>query len=224
MLQLQPMRQVKPYFSVPIKENGERLVRLNEKEFVLPPGDKEKIVVRKKVVNLLKEASKKLPVGYKFKIYDAWRSKKAQKGMITRFKKKIKNKNPIWDEKKIDIEVLKYAAPVIRDLNKPPPHNTGGAIDLTIVNKSGHSLSMGGEAGELREKSTFDFYKDGETLLDREFHANRALLRKLLTSVGFAPNDNEWWHFDYGNQRWAHYYKKPFAYYGGINDPGEKAF
>ena len=218
------MHQVKLYFSVPIKEAGEQLLRLNEKEFVLPPGDKEKIVVREKVAKLLHGASKKLPVGYKFNIYDAWRSKKAQKGMIVRFKKKIKNENPTWDKKKIDIEILKYAAPVVSDPNKPPPHNTGGALDLTIVDKSGNSLPMGGEAGELSEKSTFDFYKGSETLLDREFHANRLLLRKALNSVDFAPNDNEWWHFDYGNQRWAHYYKQPFAYYGGLKAPGEKAF
>lgn len=33
-----------------------------------------------------------------------------------------------------------------------------------------------------------------------------------MLSVGFAPCDNEYWHFSYGDERWARYYNKKSIY------------
>ncbi len=214
------MRQNKPYFSIPIKENGESLAKLNEKDFVLSSEGNshgKQITVREGVARLLLKAAKKLPKGYKFKIYDAWRSIQSQENMIKQFKERFTQINPTWNNERIEEEVFKFAAPVTRDPKKPPPHNTGGAVDLTITNTQGDELPMGYETNILTKRSRVNFYKDGKSPQEQRFNKNRLLLRKILTSVGFAPNDNEWWHFDYGNQRWAYYYKKTYAFYGEEN-------
>lgn len=77
-------------------------------------------------------------------------------------------------------------------------HNYGAAVDLTIVDADGRELDMG---------TPFDFFGDlAQPRLEAEFLAqgklareqldNRLLLRSVMTSAGFLPISNEWWHFD----------------------------
>jgi D-alanyl-D-alanine dipeptidase len=77
-------------------------------------------------------------------------------------------------------------------------HNYGAAVDLTIVDAAGREVDMG---------TPFDFFGDlAQPRLESEFLAqgklareqldNRLLLRKVMTSAGFLPISNEWWHFD----------------------------
>ncbi len=35
-----------------------------------------------------------------------------------------------------------------------------------------------------------------------------------MTEAGFVNYDQEWWHFEYGSQRWAFVKKKESAIYG----------
>ncbi|MED4919243.1 M15 family metallopeptidase, partial [Geobacillus thermodenitrificans] len=32
---------------------------------------------------------------------------------------------------------------------------------------------------------------------------NRKLLKSIMEKAGFTNYDEEWWHYDYGNQNWA---------------------
>jgi hypothetical protein len=41
------------------------------------------------------------------------------------------------------------------------------------------------------------------------------ILRIITGKAGFKNYEEEWWHFDYGNQRWSLYTNKP-AIYGGV--------
>jgi D-alanyl-D-alanine dipeptidase len=77
-------------------------------------------------------------------------------------------------------------------------HNYGAAVDLTVVDAEGRELDMG---------TPFDFFGDlAQPKLEAEFLAqgklareqldNRLLLRSVMTSAGFLPISNEWWHFD----------------------------
>lgn len=43
---------------------------------------------------------------------------------------------------------------------------------------------------------------------------NRRLLRQALLKAGFRADDDEWWHFDYGNQIWASALGRRQALYG----------
>lgn len=218
------MPKEKPYFSIQIKEINEPLVELSEEDFVLDFNyykkgftNEKKALVRKTAREKLLDAARNLPKGYKFKIYDAWRSKQTQQKMINWFVNQIRTEHPDWSESQTNREVLKFTAPITNNPTKPLPHNTGGAIDLTIVGNSGKELEMGSDFDEPSERSFFKFFESKNPSREKGFHKSRQLLRGTLTYVGFAPNNNEWWHFDFWNQRWAYYYKKPFAFYGSTN-------
>jgi D-alanyl-D-alanine dipeptidase len=48
---------------------------------------------------------------------------------------------------------------------------------------------------------------------------NRRLLRNAMLNAGFTQDPDEWWHFDYGNQKWAEAAGKDKAFYGEIVEP-----
>lgn len=77
-------------------------------------------------------------------------------------------------------------------------HNYGFAVDLSILDATGHPLDMGTAFDDfsslaqpqLEEK----FLKEGR--LNAQQVANRRLLRSVLEPAGFLQLKLEWWHFD----------------------------
>jgi D-alanyl-D-alanine dipeptidase len=69
-------------------------------------------------------------------------------------------------------------------------HNTGIAIDLSLIDSSGAVLDMG---------SPFDAFVDASWTARASGAAaeNRALLRDLMVDAGFRPLEQEWWHFEW---------------------------
>ena len=65
--------------------------------------------------------------------------------MIFLFTKNLKIRYPDWDKEQIEKEIFKFAAPATNDPKKPPPHNTGGSIDLTIIDDMGNDPEMNQE-------------------------------------------------------------------------------
>lgn len=89
-------------------------------------------------------------------------------------------------------------------------HPTGGAVDVQLT-KDGEPLDFGTEIWEFTPDSyTFSPY------ISREAWNNRQLLRRVMTTAGFAPFDGEWWHYSYGDREWAKYYSEPAAIYEQI--------
>jgi D-alanyl-D-alanine dipeptidase len=85
--------------------------------------------------------------------------------------------------------------------HQPPGsvHNTGCAVDLSLVDKrTGVPLDMGtpydffGPAAEPRREA--DLFKEGK--VTNEQLANRLLLREVMIRAGFRLLPHEWWHFD----------------------------
>ena len=69
-------------------------------------------------------------------------------------------------------------------------HNTGIAIDLSLVGPDGRVLDMGSPFDAFTEAS-FTAHAAGRAA------ENRSLLRTLMVDVGFRPLDQEWWHFEW---------------------------
>ena len=75
-------------------------------------------------------------------------------------------------------------------------HSRGSTVDLSIAHcKSSTETSiaymdMGSEFDVLDQVSHFNC-----TTIDDSARANRKLLRDLMEAHGFAPYDEEWWHF-----------------------------
>lgn len=77
-------------------------------------------------------------------------------------------------------------------------HNLGTAVDVTLIDCTGHPIPMGSEydffGRESRINIEEDLLKEGRITI-REYE-NRRLLREVMVEAGLHPIKEEWWHFD----------------------------
>ena len=77
-------------------------------------------------------------------------------------------------------------------------HNYGVAVDVTLVDCTGHPIPMGSEYDYFGDRSRVDLeaklIENGEINL-RELK-NRQLLREIMTEAGWLVEPSEWWHFN----------------------------
>ena len=95
-------------------------------------------------------------------------------------------------------KVEKFWAYPSFDSRCPPPHSTGGAMDVCLSDKEGNLVEMGSKVDQMDETSNPDFYaskKNEEAII---WDSRRNFLREIMTKFGFAQHPNEWWHFSYG--------------------------
>ena len=100
------------------------------------------------------------------------------------------------------------------DPRTPPPHSTGAAVDLTLLDASGDEIAMGCPIDETTERAYPGHYANATSPQLRECHENRMLLNLVMTSTGFIRHGNEWWHFSFGDQMWARARGESVAIYG----------
>lgn len=178
---------------------------------------------RETVYQKLVEATNLLPFGYRFVILDCWRPLKVQRSLFDYLKDELKKTYPSLSEEEITNKTLTYVALPTKDVTKPSPHNTGGAVDLTLADENGILLNMGTDFDDTTLKASTTYFEEqlanGIKLNSKELEAlkNRRLLFHIMSSVGFSNYLDEWWHFDYGDQNWAWMSKSEHAIYGKIS-------
>ena len=126
--------------------------------------------LRLKTVKALIEANKKfIKKGYRIKLFDCYRPLDIQKRM--------------WEI----VSNPEYVA----NPAKGSIHNRGGAVDITLVDRSGNELKMG---------TTFDFFgkeaSHNYTNFSAEILNNRKYLKSVMIQSGFNSFDSEWWHYN----------------------------
>lgn len=207
---------------IPITECNEPLVRLTDREFLLEPKYFEwkvspiaEMYLREGVVQRLLSAKKELPKGYTFKLWDCFRPLAVQQALFEQCKSDVAAKHPTWTAEQIYQEARKFIA-VPDKAGEIPPHNTGGTVDLTLVNDDGEELNMGTDFDEFSECAHPLYFHElsGRSVEEEAIIRNRDMLTSAMVSAGFRPDTDEWWHFDYGNQLWALETGKPAAIYG----------
>lgn len=92
-------------------------------------------------------------------------------------------------------------------------HPTGGAVDVTVVDKYGKDLDFGNIIADYTNPEVIKTFAD----VPKEQSENRTMLHNAMVSQGFAPFYGEWWHFSYGDREWAAFYNKKTALYSAIN-------
>lgn len=215
---------MKPYHQIPIEECGEPLISIPLEKFAVEIphpylqlgaeyGEKSPYCLRQGVVQALLEAQWLLNQQYpqwKLKIYDGYRPVGVQQFMVDHtFNSLLKKHNlkasKISPQKRQDLwqQVYQIWAVPSLDLATPPPHSTGGAIDLTIANATGNSLNLGGEIDEISERSHPDYYASDQGSVKKQYHHYRQLLNHVMVKAGFYRHPHEWWHFSLGDQMWA---------------------
>ncbi len=162
-------------------------------------------LLTKKAADSLKAVSDEVKaLGYRLKIYDAYRPQKAVDHFVR------------WAADIPDTMMNDYFYP---DLDKSvlfeqeyimekSGHTRGSTVDLTLFDMATEKeLDMGGTFDWFGVESHPDFcgnpdtgeYTGGQSPAGRsiteEQFAHRMILRKAMLRHGFKPLDSEWWHF-----------------------------
>lgn len=89
-------------------------------------------------------------------------------------------------------------------------HNYGLAVDVTLADERGDSLTMGTRIDNMTPLAHID--REDELLrrkkLTREAYNNRRLLRRVMREAGFHTLRSEWWHFNFTSRANAKKYYK----------------
>ena len=207
---------VEELIKVPTRENGEKLVDIfqicpelswmdKSPRFDFPRSG----LARESVAQMLKHAQSLLPEGLRLHIIGAFRSFEVQKLMYETVTQETREKHPDWDEELVREYVNVFSAPPIWET--PPPHTTGGAVDLGIIDPSGERLDfvspfeMGWDSAPT--------YIEG---LSDDARRNRDLLIQVLETAGLTNFRGEWWHWSYGEPGWALRGGHEAALYGAV--------
>ena len=133
---------------------------------------------------------------------------------------KLKKANELLRKKRLDLHLVVYDAARPRSIQEQMwkvventelqdfvanpnksgggAHNYGVAVDVTLVDCTGHPIPMGSEYDYFGDRSRVDLeaklIENGEINL-RELK-NRQLLREIMTEAGWLGEPSEWWHFN----------------------------
>lgn len=210
------IRSVLPVYyinRVKINECGEQLVRIDENtDIIIDKRMQKPVYLRKGVYDKLKliiEDVKK--DGYQVKLYDAYRTLEDQiKSWEERLEQTRREFPEYTEEQVIGATSLRVAK--VEDINNVGGHQTGGAIDITLV-KDGVELDMGTKYEEYNQRTITK-----NKLISKEQKDNRKYLKKKLEKRGFSNFPAEWWHYSYGDRMWAAYTNKKECIYGYIKN------
>ena len=164
---------MRPYHNIEIVECDEPLIKIPLEDFAVesphpyeklgaPYGEHSPYFLRETLVDYLIEAQnylQKLRPDWRIQIFDAYRPVAVQKFMVNyTFSQAVEEKGltqlslsevqrqGIWEE------VYKIWAEPSLDEKTPPPHSTGGAVDVTLVNEMGQIVDMGSPIDELSDR------------------------------------------------------------------------
>lgn len=233
---------LRPWNQLPIADNGEPLLPLPAALQRLQPHPYQALGapygagldpfrLRLGVIGrllLAQEALAQRSEGLRLAIFDAWRPLAVQRFMVEHaFGAECRRRglDPQGPDPCLEVRELvgRFWASPSEDPAAPPPHSTGGAVDLTLAAADGALLAMGGEIDALGPESEPGHYaaaaqaSSGAGAVDAgpaRWHQRRLLLRAVMVAAGFVQHPNEWWHFSYGDQLWAWRSARPCAVYG----------
>lgn len=215
---------MKPYQKISIQDCGEALVPIPAKSFVLaqphpyealgaPYGEKSPFFVREDVLARLLEAQKQLQAlqpGWKIFIFDAFRPLAVQQFMVDYTFAEVVQQQGLKPEDLTELQrqkcleqVYEFWAAPNHDPAYPPPHSTGAAIDITLVDKVGKLIEMGSPIDEVSPRSYPNHFAESQNSQEQQFHQHREMLNQVMSIAGFMRHPKEWWHFSYGDQMWA---------------------
>jgi D-alanyl-D-alanine dipeptidase len=170
--------------------------------------------VREGVAARLARVAQALPEGFTLVVWDAYRPLAVQAALFETYLAELIAVHSDMPADALEHAAARYVTPPSRSVMAPPPHLTGGAVDLTL----------GFADGRVRDLGTqFDaFVPEAETHafegVDSPIRELRRLLYWSMRAEGFTNYAEEWWHFDYGDQFWGLVTGHP-AIYGPAHGP-----
>ncbi len=170
-------------------------------------------LLRERVARMVIEAANALPDGLRLQIVEGYRPLIVQRAHFRHALEEARSRMTGASEAQIQTEAGRYSAPP--DAPTPPPHTTGGAVDLEIINERGERLDF---FSPLELLDLQGAAMDSDAISDAA-KANRALLRSVLEPTGLTNYADEWWHWSFGDNGWALRVGAPCAAYGPVELP-----
>ena len=142
-------------------------------------------LVRAGVADRLYDVADALPPRLGLAVFDAWRPLELQQ--------------EIYDVAYADASLPPgFVTPPSADPAAPPPHLTGGTVDLTLT-LDGVPLALGTTFDDFTDDARADSFE----ATPGQVRDLRRLLFHAMATVEFVVIDCEWWHFEYGTRRWS---------------------
>lgn len=160
-----------------------------------------KSVLKTEAALVLKEAAEAFAKkGYGLLIYDAYRPQRAVDHFVR------------WAQDPDDIKTKEEFYPTLDKSELFPKgyiavrsgHSRGLTVDLTLTDREGNPIDMGGEFDWFSKISSHDYEE-----LTPEQKANRRLLREGMLAAGFDDYVEEWWHYTFKCDAPKEYYDFP---------------
>ncbi|MCF8880329.1 PLP-dependent transferase [Hyphobacterium sp. SN044] len=134
-------------------------------------------------------------------VWDALRHFETQKDLYRRHLEDLRMQHPNFAEEALH----RLASTVVRPpvFDPPPPHTTGGAVDVTLlVSERDDRL---GRFDDFSEYGRADYFLRHNPKSKEELAAKvyRQILAEAMIEAGFVGIEEEWWHFEYGTTYWA---------------------
>lgn len=179
------------------------------------PGASETICVRAGIRERLLAAASRLPSGITLMVFDGFRPLVVQQYLFDHYSAVIAAERGLTGEA-LFAAVREFVALPNADPTCPPPHRTGGAVDVYLIDEAtGEPLPMGTEPDSTAPEAATRWFEETP---EEPYTTNRRMLFHAMTAEGFTNYRAEWWHYDYGNQRWANCAGVEGAIYGMADD------
>ncbi|MGE4239354.1 M15 family metallopeptidase [Ramlibacter sp.] len=213
--------------AVPIRECGEPLVDLRREGGLLwgPPPERPEtepdyLWMRRGVYERLLRVQASLPAGLRLRLYEGLRSLEIQRWLFEEEKRRVAQTHPQLTAQQVHERATLLVSPIVHWDGTPniPPHSTGGAVDLELVDPEGRVIDFGMEVKDWVDVAS-EFCETRHAGLAPAAQANRLLLCEAMEAQGFANYVREWWHYSYGDRYWAARRGEPHAIYAPVERP-----
>jgi zinc D-Ala-D-Ala dipeptidase len=175
------------------------------------------VEVRQGVLHALLLVAGSLPEGISLIVWDGLRTLATQAEILRRFRDVLMSAPGNGD-----VDMARYVTPLpttISDFRtNPPPHCTGGAVDVTLGDADGLPLDLGADFDEFSERASLTYCERSDFTIPRAIALRQRELRRTLYWAmrrgGFSPYADEFWHFEFGTRRAAAFGGVSTAPYG----------
>lgn len=192
-------------------ENPPHLVEVDIKDNIFfNPRYTEIRTIRAYIYNLLKAAQKHLPQGISLIVYEAYRPMQEQ---IRLWDGVVAQKKQEYPHLKTDSEEFIALCNIFaaNPYRQGSGHQSGAAVDVSLVDANGKELDMGGEVRGFSDTAEFDCQE-----ISAQAKQNRQILKSALEQVGMINYPSEWWHYSFGDRLWAKLTGSTLAIFGKL--------
>lgn len=212
---------------VPIEECGEPLVDVRAEGGLLvgPPPEHPDTApdygwVRRSVYEKLLAVQAGLPPGLRLRLYEGLRSLSMQRKLFDEEVQRVAADHPELSPQDVHERASLLIAPTVHwdgSVNIPP-HSTGAAVDVELVDAEGKVIDFGMEAKDWVSVAA-EYCETRNPDVHAAARANRLMLCAAMEAQGFVNYVREWWHYSYGDRYWAWMSGQPKAIYGPVDRP-----